>query len=120
MLLLNYTKVFKVLSNPMRLELMLLLLDGNQHSVVSLSRNVECSVAVASRQMGMLAKHNLVQRHYRDLTPYYQLTDDFPKSFNTLLLDIRSETEHRFLAGDQAMVSSHSNKKSSRLKKICV
>lgn len=99
--MLNSSKVFKMLSNPSRLALMLLLADGKEYSINHLSQQLGDNLAHTSRHLGMLNKNKLVECKYKELTPYYQLASSLPRWLPNLLQQLNMDTlEYQFVSGN--------------------
>ncbi|MCG2583805.1 metalloregulator ArsR/SmtB family transcription factor [Massilia sp. TS11] len=65
---------FRALSEPVRLQLLNLLREG-EFSVGELAERIGSSVANTSRHLTLLAQHGLVQREGRGNSVYYKIAD---------------------------------------------
>lgn len=107
MMMLNSSKVFKMLSNPSRLALMLHLADGQEYSINQLSLFINESVTNTARFLGMLNKHKLVERKYKDLTPHYCLAASIPYWLPPLLIQLKNDVGVHPIPNAKPLSSSH-------------
>jgi DNA-binding transcriptional ArsR family regulator len=66
---------FKVLAEPVRLQLLQALMSG-ERTVGDLAEKTGLSQANASKHLQLLLAHDLVARHKEGLFAYYQLADE--------------------------------------------
>lgn len=83
------SKLFKILGNPKRLQLLYLLIQHSM-SVTEISENLAWEQSGVSHQLQLLRKYNLVQQHRHGKTVIYHLDDP---QVVILIADVLSHAE---------------------------
>jgi len=69
---------FRCLADPLRIRLVLLILQEGEQSSAVLAKRLACSESVVRRQMALLNKHQLVVSRQKELLCYYRINSDLP------------------------------------------
>lgn len=67
--------LFKGLAHPLRIRLLELLADGDEHSVAELQRSTELEASHLSQHLAVLRRHRLVASTRRASNVFYRITD---------------------------------------------
>lgn len=67
--------LFKGLAHPLRIRLLELLADGDEHSVAELQRSTGMEASHLSQHLAVLRRHRLVASERRSSHVYYRTTD---------------------------------------------